>query len=67
MNDQIKARGWLWERSEKPTQWLALRCQHCGHIETYPVNTSDGKCCPRCESGLYVAIGYVRKAREIKR
>lgn len=66
MNDQIKVRGWMWDRSEKPTQWVALRCLTCGDIMTYPARTTDGRRCNKCESGNVILEGYVRKVREIR-
>lgn len=65
MNDQIKARGWLWDKSKEHTQWLAWRCLECGNILIYPTNIIK-KDCIHCE-GKLIPHSYVRKVKEIKR
>lgn len=64
MNNQIKARGWLWDRSEKPTQWLAYECVKCGKTFIYP-RLKFKRNCAGCNATM-MPYGYVRKAREIK-
>ncbi len=66
MKPEIITRGWQWERSQEKTQWVEYFCHNCNYIETYPVINSDGKRCPKCDCGPFVAVGYVRKVREVK-
>lgn len=63
---KIVARGWEWEFTKNPTQWIAFECKYCGYIETHPSNRSDGYRCPTCNGGPYVPKGYVRKVKEVK-
>lgn len=65
MNDQIKARGWLWVRSEKPTQWVEVECYYCEETMTYPSNAHQKTYCKVC-GGANLLKGYVRKVRMIK-
>ena len=65
MNDQIKARGWLWNRSDKPTQWVEVECYYCENITTYPSNAYQKTYCKVCR-GANLFKGYVRKVKEIK-
>ncbi len=64
---KIIARGWEFEFTEKPTQWVAYKCRNCGYIETYPSNRCDGYRCPSCDGGPYVRIGYLHKIKELKK
>lgn len=65
MNDQIKARGWLWDRSEKFTQWVAYKCLDCGLEYTYPHNHIIREC-KDCNSDRIVKTGYVRRVKGMR-
>lgn len=65
MNNQITARGWIWERSDRPTPWIGFKCSRCGSVMTYPNNASDGTKCKSCRAAN-VPIGYFRKVKEVK-
>lgn len=65
MNNQIKARGWIWDRSENFTQWKLYKCMRCGYEYTYPHNHVV-RACRRCKSVNTVSIAYVRRVKQVQ-
>ncbi|MBR0576771.1 hypothetical protein KCG48_10545 [Proteiniclasticum sp. BAD-10] len=65
MPEVIIARGWIWERSENETQWVALRCDMCGKIMTYSASVYPPRAYIHCGRASK-PIGYVRKVRMVK-
>lgn len=60
--NEIKDRGWIWEITDKHTQWLAVKCLDCEAVHVYSSNTSDGTMCKLC-GGVDMPLGYVKKTR----
>lgn len=44
--------------TNKKTNKIMFECLNCGRIAIYKSNTSDGKRCPQCDGGPFVALGY---------
>lgn len=66
MTEEIKARGWIWVKSDKPTAWVTYECISCRQVHTYPAKIFDLLRCPNCGVRPYFPIGYVRKVKEVK-
>ncbi|MFH5834568.1 hypothetical protein ACHAL6_00660 [Proteiniclasticum sp. C24MP] len=64
-NEQIKARGWLWEKSEIKSAWNKCWCAGCNIISIMPSNVADLKRCPSCGRKMFKGE-YVRKIKEDK-
>lgn len=62
---QIKDRGWMWDTSEKPTQWVAYYCYNCREVSVYPSNYTPD-ICKECYKAPLAKSGYVRKVKEVK-